>query len=82
MDVLRMKGGSLWSRLYYSFHDLVEEPILEQLFQFMGANIKINVESKPSRPSVPVTSSFIIYSMATPGEETHHVCNNSSVISP
>jgi hypothetical protein len=81
-DVLRLKGRSLWSRLYYSLPDPVKEPNLEQLVQFLGVNIKMNGESRPSRPSVPVTSSSIISSMAAPAEETHPVCNNSSVTSP
>jgi hypothetical protein len=52
---------------------------LKQLVQFLGVNIKMNRESRPSRPSVPVTSSSIISAMATPAEENHPVCNNSSV---
>jgi hypothetical protein len=81
-DVLRLKGGSLWSRLYYSLLDPVKEPSLEQLVQFLGVNIKMNGESMSSRPSAPVTSSSIISTMASPTEETHHVCINSSVTSP
>jgi hypothetical protein len=81
-DILRLEGRSLWSGLYYSFPNPVEEPSLEQLVQFLGVNIKMNGESRPSRPSVPVTSSSIISAMAAPAEETHPVCNNSSVTSP
>jgi hypothetical protein len=72
-DVLRLEGGYLWSRLYYSLPNLVEEPILKQLVQFLGINIKMNGESKPFRPSVPVSSSSIISAMAAPTEETHLV---------
>jgi hypothetical protein len=72
-DILRLEGVSLWSRLYYSFPDPVKEPILEQLVQFMGINIKMNGKSRPSRPSVPVSPSSIISSMAAPTEETHPV---------
>jgi hypothetical protein len=61
------------SRLYYLFPDLVKEPNLEQLVQFPGINIKMNGESRPSRPSVRVSSSFIISTMAISTEEYHHV---------
>jgi hypothetical protein len=81
-DFLSLKGGSLWLRLYYSLPNPVKEPSLEQLVQFMGVNIKMNGESRPSRPSVPITSSSIIYAMAAPDEETHHVCSNSSTTIP
>ena len=59
-DVLRLEGGSLWSRLYYSLLDLVKEPNLEQLVQFLGINIKMNGKSRPSRPSVTVSSASVI----------------------
>jgi hypothetical protein len=72
-DVLRLEGRSLWSRVYYSFPNPVKEPKLEQLVQFLGINIKMNEESRPSRTSVLVSSSSIISSMAAPTEENHHV---------
>jgi hypothetical protein len=81
-DILRLEGRSLWSRLYYSFPSPVEEPKLKQLVQLLRFNIKMNREYRPSRPSVPVTSSFVISAMASLAEETHPVCNNSSVTSP
>jgi hypothetical protein len=81
-DILRLIGRSLWSRLYYPLPNLVEEPNLEKLVQFLGVSIKMNGESRPSRPSVPVTSSSIISAMVAPVEETHPVCVNSSVTSP
>jgi hypothetical protein len=74
-DILRLEGRSLWSRLYYSFPDLVKETNLEQLVQFLEVIIKMNRESRPSRPSILVTSSSIISSMNAPTEETHPVCN-------
>jgi hypothetical protein len=73
MVVLRLEGRSLWSRLYYSFPNPVKEPILEQLVQFLGINIKMNGESRPSRPSVLVSSSSIISTMSAPTEETHPI---------
>ena len=72
-DVLRLEGGSLWSRLYYSLPDLVKEHNLEQLVQFLGIKIKMNKESRHYRPFVRVSSASIISAMATPSEETHHV---------
>jgi len=61
------------SSLYYSFPNPVKEPILKQLVQFLGINIKINGESMPSRLSILVSSSSIISSMDAPTEETHPV---------
>jgi hypothetical protein len=81
-DVLRLEGRSLWSRMYYPLSDLVEEPNLKQLVQLLGINIKMNRESRPSRPSIPVTSSSIVSSMASYAEETHPVSRNSSVTFP
>jgi hypothetical protein len=72
-DVLRLEGGSLWSRLHYSLPDPVKEPNLEQLVQFLGINLKMNGKSRPSRPSVPVSPSFVISAIVAPTVETHPV---------
>jgi hypothetical protein len=72
-DVLRLEGGSLWPRVYYSMTNLVKKPILEQLVQFLGINIKMNGKSRPSRTSVPISPASVISSMAAPTEETHPI---------
>jgi hypothetical protein len=41
-DILRLEGGSLWSRMHYPLPNPIEEPILKQLVQLMGVNIKMN----------------------------------------
>jgi hypothetical protein len=72
-DVLRLERRSFWSRVYYSMTNLVKEPNLEQLVQFLGINIKMDGKSRPSRPSVPISPASVISSMAAPTEETHPV---------
>jgi hypothetical protein len=42
MDILRLEGRPLWSRLNCPFHNPIEEPNLKQLIQLMGIDIKMN----------------------------------------
>jgi hypothetical protein len=72
-DVMRLEGGSLWSRVYYSMTNLVKESNLEQMVQLLGINIKMNGKSSPYRPSVPISPVPFIYAMAAPIEETHPI---------
>jgi hypothetical protein len=72
-DIQRLERRSFWPRVYYSMTNLVKEPILEQLVQFLGINIKMDGKSRPSRPLVPISPASVIFSMATPTEETHPV---------
>jgi hypothetical protein len=57
-----------WLRVYYSMTNPVKEPILEQLVQFLGINIKMDGKSRPFRPSVPISPASVIYAMASPTE--------------
>jgi hypothetical protein len=72
-DVERLEGGSLWLRVYYSMNNLVKSPILEQLVQFLGINIKMNGKSRPSRTYIPISPASVISTMAYPTEETHPI---------
>jgi hypothetical protein len=65
-DVLRLERRYFWSRVYYSMTNPVKEPILEQLVQFLGVNIKMYGKSRPSRTSVPISPASVISAMAFP----------------
>jgi hypothetical protein len=53
--------------------NLVKEPSLEQVVQFLGISIKMNGKYRPSRPSVPISPTSIISTMVALIEETNHV---------
>jgi hypothetical protein len=75
-NILGLEGRPLWSRLNYTLANPIEEPILKNTVQILSIDIKMYLESGPSRRSILVTSYPIIFSMTASAEETHPVCNN------
>jgi hypothetical protein len=73
-DVLRrLERGSFWSRVHYSMANPIKEPILEQLVQFLGINIKMDRKSRPPMASIPISPASVISAIVAPTEKTHPV---------
>jgi hypothetical protein len=60
-DILsRLKRGYFWSRVHYSMANLIKEPILEQLVQFLRINVKMDRKFRPPMTSVPISPTYVI----------------------
>jgi hypothetical protein len=54
---------SFRSRVHYYMANLIKEPILEQLVQFLRINVKMYRKSRPPMACIPISPASVIFSI-------------------